>query len=97
MSIINRYLNFNNNLEVLDNLGIHINQSIIEYNKYYNESLSNPNIVVNYIKEKLEIYLSEKHSKIGIIGTDINYHIEHINLFTKKNLEKLLKKYKCLI
>jgi hypothetical protein len=90
MSIIDRYLNFNNNVESLNNLGIEVNSGILVYNKYYKKLISNPNSVKDYVREQLQLYVNKKYSIINVIGADINYFLEHINLFIKKKFRDLI-------
>ena len=90
MSIVDRYLNFNSNTEFLNNLGIQIDNNIITYNKYYKQYITNPNIIKNFIQEQLTDYIYKKYSQINIIGADINYYIEHINLFVKNKFRDVI-------
>lgn len=90
MSIIDRYLNFNNNSGALGNLGIEVNSSILVYNFHYKKLISNPESVKDYIKKQLQLYVNQKYSVINVIGADINYYLEHINLFIKKKFKEVI-------
>jgi len=92
MSIIDRYLNFHNNIEIFNNLGIEINTNILEYNKYYKEYINNPENIKNYIREQLSSYINKNYTLINIIDADINYYIEHINLFVKNKFSNVILK-----
>lgn len=92
MSILDRFLlnNNNNNIGALGNLGIKVNSSMLIYNECYKKLISNPNSVKDYIKEQIQIYVNQKYSVINVIGADINYYLEHINLFIKKKFKDVI-------
>ena len=90
MSIIDTYLNFDNNSGLLDNLGIDVTSSIQLYNKYYKTLVSNPDNIKEYINEQINNYLSEKYILINLANADINYYIEHINIFAKKTFKEII-------
>ena len=94
MSIVERYLNFDNNLGLLNNLGIEINLSIQTYNKCYKTLVSKPDSIKEYITEQINNYLNEKYILINLTGADINYYIEHINLFAKKKFREIINELK---
>lgn len=90
MSIIDKYLNLNNNTELYNNLGIKINSSISIYNKYYKTLVSEPNSIKEYFTEQLKQYLNEKYLMLNVQNVDINYHIEQINLLGKKKFREII-------
>jgi hypothetical protein len=90
ISIIDRYLNFNNNFVLLDNLGIEINSSILVYNNYYRTLVSNPDNIKELISEQINKYISNKYKLINLKNADINYYIENINLFAKKKFREII-------
>ena len=94
MNIVDRYLNFDNNLELLNNLDIEINVSILTYNKCYKTLVTNPDSIKEYIKEQINNYLNENYRLINLSNADINYYIEHINLFAKKKFREIINELK---
>lgn len=91
MSIVGRYLNLDINVNSLNNLGIVINPNIIEYNRYYKEANNNPSIINDFIKKQIETYIEKKYTIINVIDVDINYYIEHINLFVKTKFKDIIQ------
>ncbi len=90
MSIIDRYLNLNNNSGLLNNLGIEINSSIQVYNNYYKTLVSNPDNIKEYASGQINKYICDKYKLINLKDADINYYIENINLFAKKKFREII-------
>ena len=90
MSIIDKYLNLNPNLQLLQNLGIELNSNILLYGNYYKEFISNPEYINNFIREQFIKYINKKYTLININDADINYYIKYINLFVKDKFSKVI-------
>jgi hypothetical protein len=90
MSIVERYLNLNPNNDILRNLGIEISSNIIEYNKFYKETNANSKSINDFIGMQIETYIQKKYTLINVIDADINYYIEHINLFVKNKFRDII-------
>ena len=90
VNIIHKYLNFDNNHLLVNNLGIELNPNIVLYNKYYKTLISNPNNIKEYIREQITTYLNKKYELINVIDADINYYIEHINLLGQKKFIEII-------
>jgi hypothetical protein len=90
MSIMNRCLNFEANNDILSRLGINDNTNLLIYNKCYNEYINNPEQINNFIRDNLISYINKNYSLINLIDVDINYYIDHINLFVGKKFKNVI-------
>ena len=90
MSIIERHLNFKHNFELLRNLGIEYNDNLNIYNDNFKENLKNPSNVKKYINEEILKYVNRNYTVININDADINYYLEHINLFLKNKFSNVI-------
>ena len=93
MSLIESYLNINNDYSDLNIFGIGsgLIESIISYQRYYVEYYKNPDNVNDYIINKIHNFIDEKYNKINIDNADINYYIQHINIESKIKFKDVIK------
>jgi len=92
MNLMNRYLNFQTNNDVLTRLGIdQISQSnISKYNECFLNYMNDSSQVNNFISNQIKNYINKNYSLINVIDADINYYIERINIFVGKKFKNII-------
>jgi hypothetical protein len=93
MSLVEKYLNFNNNNNDFTNL-IDDNKiiSILAYQNSLKGYVCNPEEININIINKLKDYIDENYKRINIENGDINYYLEHINIFSKIKFNQIIRK-----
>lgn len=95
MSLATRYLNFKSQNEILakfniDNLNNFNINAINMYNDCFLNYSLNPNKTNDYIKNQIKSYVEKNYSLINVIGADINYYIEKINLLVERKFKNIV-------
>lgn len=90
MSLTTGFLNFQANNKILERLQVD-NTDMIIYNKCYENYIQDPSKIDQYIKEQIELYISNSYRLINSEDSDINYYIEHINLFLSKKFKNIIQ------
>lgn len=96
MSLINRYLNFESNDNILLRLGVKLSLET-DFTKYnecfinFANNSDNPDKTNNFIREQIQNYVNKNYSQINILDADINYYIERINIFVSKKFKDIIK------
>ncbi len=91
MSLIEKYLNIGDN-NFLNVIGSEKLTSILLYQNFLKNYNSNPENIKQNTINKLQEFIDENYSRINIDDGDINYYLEHINIFSKIKFNMVIKK-----
>jgi hypothetical protein len=90
MSLIERYLNINNN-NLLDIVGQELFDNITTYQENYVLYQNNPVELKTQLINKLHKYVDNIYELLCIDDVDINYYLEHIELNSKTKFNKIIR------
>ena len=89
MSLVDKYLNINNDITLYNRLGLD-NLNLNQYSLFYKEYSIKPYTVIDKTMQILINYIDNYYNKINLIGAEINYYIQHINILVNQKFSKII-------